>query len=187
MTPDSNEHDLTLLLQAAKGGDGGARDELFSRIYDDLHQRAQRIFSDQRAGHTLQPTAVVHEAWMKLCKGEELANDREHFFAVAVTAMRQIIIDHARARQAAKRGGGLRPVTLDSEQVISLDEDVLSLDDSLEKLSKLNERHAKVVELRVFGGLSIDETAAVLGVTHSTIESDWSMARAWLRMHMESD
>ena len=179
--------DFTRLLVQAKAGNADASGQVFALVYDELRRVAYQIGSDG-VGHTLQPTAVVHEAWLKLAPRLDAVNDRVHFFAVASMAMRQVLGDHARAARREKRGGGRRVVTLDGNVALAgnvaqhgaLDADLCALDESLEQLASLNPRHARVVELRVFGGLSIAETAEALGVSHGTIESDWSMARAWL-------
>lgn len=173
--------DFTRLLEQAKAGNADAHGQVFALVYEELRRAAHQIGSDG-IGRTLQPTAVVHEAWLKLAPHLDGVNNRVHFFAVASMAMRQVLTDHARAARREKRGGGRRAVTLDAElaQRGNLDADLCMLDESLEQLANLNPRHARVVELRVFGGLTIDETAEALGVSHGTIESDWSMARAWL-------
>lgn len=150
-------------------------------VYDELRALARQI-GPRGAAHTLQPTAIVHEAWLKLAPNLDEVNNRLHFFAVASMAMRQILADHARGARREKRGGAWNAVTLheDMAQRGPLDADVCALDECLESLASLNARHARVVELRVFGGLTIAETALALGVSHTTVESDWSMARAWL-------
>jgi RNA polymerase sigma factor (TIGR02999 family) len=178
MQPQS---DFTQLLAQARTGDAEAHAAVFSVVYDELRALAGQIDA-RRSGHTLQPTAIVHEAWLKLAYNLGGVSGRVHFFAVASMAMRQVIADYARTRNRAKRGNAWSAITLD-ENVPSLEastDDLVALHDCLEQLAALHARHARVVELRVFGGLTIDEAAEVLGVSHSTIESDWSMARAWL-------
>lgn len=178
MQPSS---EITRLLGQARAGNEGAADQIFELIYEDLRAVARRV--DGRApAHTLQPTALVHEAWLKLAPNLDAVADRAHFMAVASRAMRQVLADHARARRREKRGGGAALVSLngfDEPRDAALT-DLSAFDESLELLEGLNARHARVVELRVFGGLTIDEAATELGLSHGTIESDWSMARAWL-------
>lgn len=176
----ASEGDLTGLLRRAKEGDRGAHDQVFAQVYDELRAAARRIGSGP--GATLQPTALVHEAWLKLAPNLGRVNDRVHFFVVASMAMRQVLADHARGARREKRGSGRERVALAESQVEApgADADLCALDESLGQLAELNPRHARVVELRVFGGLTIDEVATELGVSHSTIESDWAMARAWL-------
>lgn len=185
MTADSSD-DITALLQAHAAGDPGAFDRLMPVVYDELRQLARQAFYQQRAGHTLQPTALTHEVWVKLSGGMEQASGREHFFAIASRAMRQILTDHARATRAEKRGGGHRAITLneslDGQESAQLD--LIDLDDCLTRLEELNPRHARVVELRFLGGLTIEETAKVLDVSTGTVDTDWAMARAWLRQRL---
>ena len=181
----SHPTDFTRLLQRARDGDKDAQARAFELVYDELRQVARRVGSD-KAGCTLQSTAVVHEAWFKLAPKLDAVKDRLHFFAVASLAMRQVLADHARTARREKRGGGRRAITLhgDFAERGSVDADFCALDESLDELARLNPRHARVVELRVFGGLTIAETAEALGVSHGTVESDWSMARAWLWKHL---
>ncbi len=181
--PSHDETPITRLLQSARCGASNASDELLPLVYDQLHQIANRIFADERLGHTLQPTALVHEAWVKLASGIQAAEDRHHFFVIASRAMRRVLTDHARRVKCQKRGDGRKRVTLDtdfgSEAGGTLD--LLDLEDTLRRLGELNARHAQVVELRILGGLTIQEAAEALGVSHKTVENDWFMARAWLR------
>lgn len=174
---------VTGLLSELKGGDQGAFDRLLTLVYPELRSLARAVFSSQNAAHTLQPTALVHEVCLKLAGKLDSIEDRRHFFIVAGKAMRQVIADHARGRLAEKRGGSRRRVTLDTSLAGKKDDgvDLIALDDCLTRLSKLNERHARVVELRLFSGLSIDETAEALGVSPRSVDSDWAMAKAWLR------
>ena len=175
----SSHEDITTLLGAHGRGDPGALDRLLPLVYDELHRLADRAFGSQRPGHTLQPTAVVHEAWLKLARGLGDVSGRQHFYAVAAKAMRQVLANHAASVRSRKRGDGLRAVTLhelgDGSEV-----DLVALDDALRKLAELNPRHARVVELRFLAGLTIPEAADAIGVSHGTVESDWAMARAWL-------
>lgn len=180
MNPDP----VQLLLERLQAGDPAAGEELFEIVYGDLHSRARRLLADS-APNTLQATALVHEAWLKLHGKDGAArnaNDRAHFVAVAAKAMRSVLVDHARGKQALKRGGGNARVILDEALAVytSRVPDVIELHEELEKLQALDERLARVVELRFFGGLSISETASVLGVGHATVERDWQAARAYL-------
>lgn len=184
--PDPARSEVTRILQAlTETGrpDAPAADRLFSLIYDELHAIADAYMSRERSGHTLQPTALVHEAYLKLVEGPPVAwRGRSHFYGIAARAMRQILIDHARRRGAAKRGGGLERVTLDESGLADGrgDLDLLDLDEALLRFARLDDRAARVVELRVFGGLTAAESADVLGVSSRTIENDWSVARLWL-------
>ncbi|MHC4140314.1 MAG: sigma-70 family RNA polymerase sigma factor [Planctomycetota bacterium] len=160
------------------------------QVYEQLHQLAEGFFRRQPKGHTLQPTALIHEAYLKLAdQPGGRWKDRTHFLAVAATAMRQILVDHARGRVAARRGGGRQRITLDEAVLPSTDRDVdlLALDQALERLAGLDERKARVIELRFFAGLSVEETAAALGVSPITIKRDWSMARAWIERELEPE
>jgi RNA polymerase sigma-70 factor (ECF subfamily) len=174
----------TLLLGKINSGDAQATRELLTLLYDELRTLAARQFRGQAAGHTLQPTVLVHEAFLRLVghSGAEW-KDRKHFFAVAATAMRQILVNHARARNTDKRGGGApRPVLLNEEVVGApgQDLDLLDLNDAMEKLAAIDPRKHRVVELRFFAGLAVPEVADVLGLSVTTIESEWRAARAWL-------
>ena len=157
--------------------------ELFPLVYDELRELARRYLSRERSDHTLQPTALVHEAWVRLDgRGAGPWKDPSHFFATAARAMRRILIDHARRRRADKRGGGKRAASLDEEKLGVTDRDdyLVALDDALEELAAIDERQARVVELRFFAGLTIPEVAEVLGWSHATVERDWRVARASL-------
>lgn len=173
--------ELTRLLQAWKDGDEGARERLLPIIYTDLRRRAASHLRRDRHGHTLQPTDLVHETYLRLCEQNSAWQNREQFFAVASRLMRRILVDHARARGAAKRGGGLR-VTLAEHLVPTppVQPDLLDLDTALDELAALDERQARLVELRYFGGLTIEETAAVLGVSVPTANREWATAKMWL-------
>ena len=186
--PPDPPGDITTLLSAARRGQSGASAELLPLVYDELRRLARAVFGGQRAGHTLQPTAHVQGAGLKLVGTLGWVENRRHFFRMAGKAMRQVLRDHARGRDAAKRGGDRRRVVMDTEFEAeggrSQEVDLLALNELLDRLGELNARHAQVVELRVFSGLSIDETAEVLDVSPRTIDSDWSMARAWLRKEL---
>lgn len=159
-------------------------------VYDELRALAESCLQRERHGHTLQATALVHEAYLRLIKQEEVEwRNRAHFFAIAAQAIRRILVDHARGRQRAKRGGDRERVTLDEDVAITPDRDldVVELDEALEKLAQLNQRQARIVELRFFGGLALREVAEVLGVSPRTVDGDWCMARAWLRRELRRD
>lgn len=155
---------------------------LLPQAYDELRALAGRYLAGERAEHTLQPTALVHEAWVRLSAGSPRFADRTHFFAVAATAMRRILVDHARARSTGRRRHTDASVSVSSAEVDAgaVDFEVLELDDLLEQLSRFDERKARMVELRFFGGLTNDQIAGVLGVARSTVAEDWVVARAWL-------
>lgn len=174
---------VTQLLLDWRAGDDAALDRLLPLVYDDLHRLARGQFARERAGHTLQPTALVHEAYLRLVEIRRVDwQDRAHFLALAATTMRRILVSHARRRLAAKRGGAAVNVTLVEEVVGSGGPEVglLALDEALGALAELDPRQARIVELRYFGGLTIEETAEALTVSPSTVKSDWQMARAWL-------
>ncbi len=181
----------TLLLQRLSTGDSDAGRQLLPLLYDELRAIAGRQFRGQRSDHTLQPTALVHEAFVKMMGSPASGwQDRKHFCAVAATAMRQILVNHARDRSAQKRGGGAEAVLLNEEVAGSSKPsappvDVLALNEALEKLKEIDERKHRIVELRFFGGLTVDEIADVLEVSKSTIEAEWRVARAWLATHLK--
>ena len=181
-------HAVTDLLQAWASGDQAALDELLPLVYDDLRRQARRHMRAQPAGHTLQTTALVHEAYLRLIGLSSVEwKGRAHFFGVAAKAMRSILVDHARARNAAKRGGSARAIALDDAGGIAGPQasvDVLALDEALGRLAELDSRKSQLVELRYFGGLGIDEAAAVLGVSRATVKREWTTARAWLRREL---
>lgn len=186
--PDAEPHDVTRLLHEARDGDAAARERLFEKVYGELKRLAARQLDGQRADASWQPTALVNEAFVRMVEPARLdLEDRSHFFAVAVTVMRRVLVDHHRRRTAAKRGGGGARVTLhDAAADESRTVDVLALDEALTDLAAMDERKARVVELRFFGGLSVDEVAAVLQVSRRTVESDWFFARAWLQTRLEA-
>ena len=175
--------DVTELLHAHAAGEPGALEELLPRVYDELRRIARGRLRRERTGHTLDPTDVVHEAFIKLLPLDRVDwKSRAHFFAVASRAMRNVLVDHAVRRQAVKRGGGRSAVTLDElveTGPLPLDE-LVALGDALATLERLDERQARVVECRFFGGLSLEETAAALGISPATVSRDWTFARAWL-------
>lgn len=183
----TDPQDLTRLLLDARDGDPAAESRVVSLLYDDLHRQAVRMMRRESAGHTLQATALVNEAYARLV-GSQVPEwkDRNHFIAVASTVMRRVLVDHARARNSAKRGGPVKPLSLDVGLPLSVehDPDVLALDHAIEKLAALDERQAKVVTMRFFGGMTVAEVADVLGVSKRTVEAEWTMAKAWLRQQM---
>jgi RNA polymerase sigma factor (TIGR02999 family) len=180
-TPDGPS-DVTRLLRAAEEGDPGALDRLIPLVYDDLRRIARRRMALEADGHTLNTTAVVHEAYAQLAGQEPAWNDRRHFFAVASRVMRHILIDHARAHRADKRGGDRTPVPLDEAGLVSDPGslDLLALDEALEQLAGHDARLARVVECRFFGGLTMEETAEALGISERTANRDWRRARVYL-------
>lgn len=174
---------VTELLRRWSGGDEQARDALVPLVYDELRQVARRNLRSQRRDHTLQSTALVHEAFLRLVNQESVRwDDRIHFFAVASHIMRRIIVDHARKRSAAKRGGNAVTLLLDDQVAPAKQRalDVVALDDALNELSKISPQLGRIVEMRFFAGFSIEETALAMGVSPATIKRDWAMARAWL-------
>lgn len=182
--------DVTALLQAWGRGEQAALDDLLPLVYGELRRQAARQLRNQPAGHTLQATALVHEAYLRLVDRPHAEwQGRAHFFGVAARAMRSILVDHARARRAAKRGGQARRLTLGAadavgDRVPESEVDVLALDEALTRLAELDPRQAQVVELRYFAGSSIEETAHVLGISHATVEREWRTARLWLRREL---
>ncbi|MBK9128627.1 MAG: sigma-70 family RNA polymerase sigma factor [Phycisphaerales bacterium] len=175
---------VTLLLAEMRAGNPTALERLLPIVYDELRRLAGSVFRGQPEDHTLQPTALVHEVFLRLAGRDELAfNDRQHFFRVAAQAMRQLLTDHARAARAQRRGGDRERVFLDSGVAAQPSDefDVIALDDALTRLAALDERQGRIVELRFLAGLSVDDTAAALGVSPRTVELDSRLARAWLR------
>jgi RNA polymerase sigma factor (TIGR02999 family) len=178
---------VTVLLSQARGGDTAAMGRLSEVVYGELRSLAGAYMRRERAGHTLQPTALANEALVQLLgSGPIGAKDRVHFFALAAGVMRRVLVDHARTRGAAKRGGGRQRVNLSSAVAIVPDADLeaVALNDALNRLEKLDERQARVVELRFYGGLNMDEVAEHLGVSKRTAEGDWTLARAWLHREL---
>jgi RNA polymerase sigma-70 factor, ECF subfamily len=181
------QSEVTQLLRAWSQGDQSVKDELYQLVYDELHRLAHRYMRRENQGHTLQTTALVNEAYLRLADAQNLSfQDRTHFFAVSANVMRRILIDEARARRADRRGGDNIMLAideaLDSEKQEDLD--LIALDLALQGLAKINERQSKVVELRYFGGLSVEETAKVLSVSPDTVMRDWRFAKAWLKREM---
>ena len=176
--------DPTTLLTEWRNGNRAALDELFPLVYDDLRRRARNCLRGQAAGHTLTTTALVHETYLKLIAVEKVRwEDRAHFMALAATAMRHVLMNYARRNRAAKRGGaGQVRVNLEEAPILTDTgaDELLALDDALHRLAALNERLSRIVELRFFGGLTVEEAAASLGVAPSTVKLDWQKAKAWL-------
>jgi RNA polymerase sigma factor (TIGR02999 family) len=175
--------DVTLLLSALTRGDDGAASKLIPVVYAELRRLAGSYMRRERVDHTLQATALVHEAYLKLVEQRSVNwQSRAHFFGVAAKLMRRILIDHARGHSRQKRGGDDHKVSLDEALIFSEQQadELLAVDDSLNQLAKIDPRQAKVVEMRFFGGLSIEEAAEVLGVSPKTVKRDWSVAKAWL-------
>jgi RNA polymerase sigma factor (TIGR02999 family) len=178
-----------LLLQWGQG-DQGALDRLIPLVHQELHRIARRCMAGERVGHSLQATALVNEAFVRLVDGTAVAwHDRAHFLAVSARVMRRILVDHARARQYQKRGGDAARVTFDEELAVTGEPgpDLVALDDALEALGRFDARKSRVIEMRFFGGLSVEETAAVLGVSPATVMGDWRLAKAWLKREMRGD
>jgi RNA polymerase sigma-70 factor, ECF subfamily len=179
-----SDSDVTGLLEEFAGGDAGALDRLFPLVYEELQRVAHGQMHRERADHTLDTTALVHEAYLKLVRHPPRVDwqSRIHFFAVAARAMRQILVNHARARGRAKRGGDATQISLDEAVVMpeARAEELLALDEALERLQAMDARQSRVVELRYFGGLTIEEAAQVLNVSVVTVKRDWTTARAWL-------
>ncbi len=186
----SSPHDVTQLLVAWGNGDQMARDQLMPLVYEELHRLAHRYINRERRGHTLQTSALVNEAFLKLVDQRDVHwQNRAHFFGIAAQMMRRILVDYARNRKYAKRGGNARQVTLNEELIVSDERnaEVVALDDALKSLAQIDQRKSQVVELKFFAGLSIEETAEVLAVSPGTVMRDWTLAKAWLRREMSDD
>jgi len=184
----ASPQDVTRLLQAWSRGEESALEKLVPLVYRELHLRAHRCMAREREQHTLQTTALIHEAYLRLVGSSPVAwESRSHFFAIAARLMRRILVDRARARRSQKRGGAARAITFDEQLVVAgpPDRDLVSLDDALTALATVDERKAKVVELRFFGGLSVEETAGLLSVSPQTVLRDWKLSKAWLLREMK--
>jgi RNA polymerase sigma factor (TIGR02999 family) len=199
--PTTDKSEVTQLLNQWGAGESQALERLFPLVYDELRRLAQRHLFRERGDHTLQRTALVHEAFFRLVDQKDPnINNRGHFFALASQIMRRVLVDHARARNADKRGGGERPASLDelaerpngtgfaieaiAEKPALSDIEILSIDTALTKLESFDTQQAKVVELRFFGGLSIEETAKALSISTATVKRDWAVARLWFRREL---
>jgi RNA polymerase sigma factor (TIGR02999 family) len=183
----SSPHDVTQMLRAWGRGDEQVLDELIPVVYGELRRQAARYMRRERRGHAMQTTELVHEAYLRLMDQRGLSwQNRAHFFGIAAQLMRRILVDHARMRGAAKRGRGEVTVALEEGMAVSpaRDIDVLALDEALDRLTALDPQQVRVVELRYFGGLNVDETAEVLGVSPRTVKRDWRVAKAWLRQEI---
>ena len=186
-TPDPRTPgEVTRLLQAWQGGDETAREQLIPFVYQELRKRAAGFLRLERRGHTFRPTDLVHETYLRLCAQNGAWENRDQFFGVACRLMRRILVDHARARAARKRSGGVR-VTLSGipSESPTTQPDLLDLDAALSELRVLDERQERLVELRFFGGLSVEEAACALGVSPATAHREWAMAKAWLFRRLE--
>ena len=185
---EENSQQITQLLNQWSNGDAEVLGDLMPLVYVELRRQASRYLRRERSNHTLQPTALINEAYLKLIDQREVKwQNRAHFFAIAAQAMRRILVDYARERKREKRGGAAENLPLDEALTIVSQEksvDLVALDEALNNLAKFDERQAKVVELRYFSGLSIDETAEVLNVSNVTIRRDWNMAKAWLHQEI---
>lgn len=180
-------HDVTGLLVAWGKGDEAALDQLVPLVHDELRRIARRHMGRERQGHSLQPTALVNEAYLRLIDVRQVNwRNRAHFLAMSARLMRRVLVDHARSKQYQKRGGGAARVTLDEELMGAGEpgQDLVALDDALEALAHFDERKGRVIELRFFGGLSVEETASVLKVSADTVMRDWKIAKAWLLREM---
>ena len=191
MSEKSTREDVTrLLAEWQRGRDAAALDRLLPLVYDELRRIARRRLRAERTGHTLQTAALVHEAYLRLVdqQGATIQN-RAHFLAIAAQLMRQILVDHARRRRAGKRGGGMAMTIALDQDVIPVgppDVDLLALDESLEKLAAIDPRQSRIVEMRFFAGLDVEEIAEAIGVSPATVRRDWAMAKAWLYRRLSS-
>lgn len=179
----SETRDITRILEAIDAGDSSAPERLLPVVYNELRRLAHGYMKNERSDHTLQATALVHEAYIQLVDWKNVSwQNRAHFFAAAAQMMRKILVDHAREKKAQKRGGGMRTIALDEAVSFphSNDLDIVSVDDALVDLASFDPQQARIVELRFFGGLTIEETAHALGISESTVKRDWQIAKAWL-------
>lgn len=184
-----NTEPITELLREWRAGQKTAFDRLSEYVYADLHRRAAAYLRGERVNHTLQTTGLVHEAFIKLIGKEDIDySDRNHFFAVAAQSMRRILVDHARTRKREKRGGADEDLPLEEATLLLSSQttvDLVALDGALEELASFDDRQAKIVELKYFAGMTLEETADVLGVSRETVKRDWQIARAWLRQRLQ--
>jgi RNA polymerase sigma factor (TIGR02999 family) len=186
----TNSSEISLLLDQYREGQAEAFGKLMALVYDDLRRLAAWQLQTERSEHTLQPTALVHEAYLKLAGQNPVDwQNKAHFFALAAQVMRHILVDHARAKQRDKRGGGLLSVAMDEALELSHQSEpgLVELDEALNTLARQDARKSRVVELRYFGGLSIEETADVLGISTATVRREWTLAKAWLRLELSKD
>lgn len=183
-----NAGTLSTLIGKVSAGDRPAFDQLFSVLYDELRRVAQSLMREERASHTLQATAIVHEAYGRMVNARSLTiENRRHFFNLAAKVVRQVLLDHAKARNREKRGGGAERVTLDTAVIAAapLVSDIESLHDSIEELATLSPRQAQIVEWKFFAGMPAEDIAALLGVSLRTVEGDWAMAKIWLKRRLQ--
>ncbi len=183
-----SRHEVSKLLVEWRNGDHAALERLMPLVYEELRRLARHYMRGERVGHTLQATALVDEAYIRLIDYKKMQwQTRAHFFAVAAQLMRRILVDHARGRNYAKRGGVQQKLSLSKADRFANqpDVDLVALDDALKTLAEMNEQQSRIVELRFFGGLTIEETAEVLEISHATVERDWAVARAWLRREIQ--
>lgn len=183
-------HEISQLLGEWSNGNQAALDRLYPLVYDELRRMAHRYMSRERKGHTLQTTALINEAYLRLVEQKNVhwAN-RAHFFGISAQIMRRILIDHARRYEYSKRGGGAQKVSLDEVAVVAKErgKELLAVDEALDRLEKIDQRRSRVVELRFFGGLSNDEIAAILKISANTVTRDWNLARAWLYRELSTE
>ncbi len=188
-----NAEDVDLsdaLSRVAAGGDEANAERLMSAVYDQLHRLAASMLRNESPGHTLQPTALVNEAYLKLVDQDRVNwQGKTHFFAIGAKMMRRILVDHARSKKRQKRGGGMHRIALGDDIQISQgnDEDVLAIEEALQKLAQQDARQAQIVELRFFGGLTVEEVAEVLQVSKRTVEAEWTLLRAWMRRELSGE
>jgi RNA polymerase sigma-70 factor, ECF subfamily len=185
MSETSTTQITELLLDCGKG-DKAALDQLLPLVYEELRRLANHYMRHERPDHTLQTSALINEAYIRLIDAKVSWESRTHFFGIAARLMRQILVDHARTRKQAKRGGGQHKTSLSGALEIDNPEaaDIIALDEALNSLAKIDLQQSRIVELRFFGGMTIEETAKILSISHATVERDWQMARAWLRREM---
>ena len=180
----SSTHEITQMLRNWSDGNSDALEDLLPLVYHELHRQAEGFLRKERADHTLQTTALIHEAYIRLIDQKDTRfNSRAHFFAIAANLMRRILVDHARKRNRDKRGGKAENISLDETLMIvdkSQNVDLVALDEALSRLEQLDERQARIVELKYFSGLTLEETAGTLNVSRTTVAQDWALAKAWL-------
>lgn len=185
---ESGRHEITRLLHEVQGGDRSAAEKLLPLVYSELHRLAKACMRRERPGHTLQTTALIHEAYLRLAGDEIEWRDRNHFIGFAANVMRQVLVDYARAHQAQRRAGGMRRVEMREDLAISPErlEEVALVDEALSRLAARIPRQAQIVELRYFGGLSVEQIAQILDISPRSVKRDWSLARIWLSRELGS-
>src|SRR5262249_13221127 len=187
---ESSSNEITRQLIAWSKGDKAALERLIPAVYQELRRMADYYLRGEQSGHSLQPTALVHEAYLRLIDQSQVEwHNRAHFFGVAAQMMRRILIDHAKTKHRAKRGGGARKISLEETVNYTREKaaELVALDEALRELGEIDERKSRIVELRYFGGLTVDETAEVLGISDKTVMRDWNLAKAWLYSAMTGD